>query len=165
MKAAQASVRIARPRRLALYVIGAGTWLSGALWLLFHFVFVRQGEFGPETHPLEPGVLALHGGFSFAAIWLFGLLWADHITPAWPAARRRLSGGVLAGLLASLTISGYLLYYAGSDTARPIISTLHWTVGLAFPIGFLFHRLKRSRPPGRGRLKRSAALLLSLRGE
>jgi hypothetical protein len=135
------STRIGRPTRLALYVVGIGVWLTGGLWLLFHYFLVTRGEFGQEANPLEPWWLKLHGAFAFASVWMFGLLWAVHVTPAWPSARRRWSGGVMAGVLAWLILSGYLLYYVGDDKARSIVSVLHWAVGLAVPLFFLSHRV------------------------
>jgi hypothetical protein len=132
-------------RRWALYIISAGVWLSGGLWLLFHYFLVRQGEFGPTANPLEPWWLRLHGAFAFAAIWMFGLLWGVHITKTWPHRRRRWSGGILAGVFVFLIVSGYLLYYLGDDALRPIVSVFHWGIGLACPIFFLFHRLNRRR--------------------
>lgn len=135
------SVRLGRPTRLALYVVSIGVWLTGGLWLLFHFFLVTQGEFGPQTNPLEPWWLRLHGAFAFATVWMFGLLWSVHVTKAWPFSRRRWSGGVLAGTIGWLTLSGYLLYYVGSDSARSAISILHWVIGLAVPLVFLWHRV------------------------
>ncbi len=115
--------------RRALYAIGAGVWVSGAIWLLVH----------------EPWWLRVHGAFAFASVWMFGLLWGAHVTKKWPASRRRWSGGVLTGILAWLTLSGYLLYYTGNETARSIVSVLHWTIGLACPIPFVWHRLGSRR--------------------
>jgi hypothetical protein len=148
------SPRFARSKRRALYIIGLGVWLSGALWLLFHHFFVEQGEFGPEFNPLEPWWLKLHGAFGFAAIWIFGLLWAIHITKAWPGLRRRWSGGVLTAIFAWLILSGYLLYYVGDESARSVVSVLHWGIGLVSPVCFGFHRLRLRK----GRLARSSRL-------
>jgi hypothetical protein len=139
-----ASVRkagsLGHSRRLYLYIIALGTWISGGLWLLFHYFLVKQGEFGPQINPLEPWWLKLHGAFAFAAIWIFGLLWGIHITKTWPGGRRRWSGSLLTGLFLWLIISGYLLYYVGDEKLRPLISILHWSVGLGCPIFFLWHR-------------------------
>jgi hypothetical protein len=132
-------------RRWTLYIVGAGVWMTGGLWLLDHYFLVRQGEFGPTANPLEPWWLKLHGAFAFAAVWLFGLLWGVHITKTWPHKRRRWSGGVLTGVFALLIVSGYLLYYTGDDKVRPIVSIVHWGIGLACPVLFLFHRLRRQR--------------------
>jgi hypothetical protein len=130
------SVRIGRRRRLGLYIVGLGLWLSGGLWLVYHYWMVQQGEFGPQTNPLEPWWLKLHGAFAFAAIWVFGLLWGVHVTAAWPHGRRRWSGAAMTGVLLLLMLSGYLLYYVGEETARSYVSIVHWTVGLACPLSF-----------------------------
>jgi len=144
------SVRLGRPRCLAVYVVGVGVWLSGGLWLLFHYFFLEQGEFGPKTNPLENWWLKLHGAFAIAAIWVFGLLWGAHVTQAWPLSRRRWSGSVMTCMLFWLTLSGYLLYYAGGETARSIISILHWSIGLACPIAFFWHRFNIQRRRAKG---------------
>ena len=132
-------------RRWGLYIVGAGVWLSGGLWLLYHYFFECQGEFGPTANPLEPWWLKLHGAFAFAAVWVFGLLWGVHITKGWPHKRRRWSGGALTGVFALLIVSGYLLYYLGDDKVRPIVSILHWGIGLACPIFFFVHRVRVRR--------------------
>ncbi len=132
-------------RRCMLYGIGVGVWTSGVLWLVFHYFLEQKGEFGPTANPLEPWWLKLHGLFAFAAVWLFGLLWGIHITKLWPHRRRRWSGGVLTGIFLLLILSGYLLYYVGDDRVRPFLSIAHWGIGLASPIFFFWHRLRRKR--------------------
>jgi len=139
---AQKSARFDRSIRWALYIIGLGVWLSGGMWLVFHHFFVQPGEFGPKANPLEPWSLKLHGAFAFASIWIFGLLWGVHISRAWPGSRRRWSGGTMTGIFAWLILSGYLLYYVGDDSARSVVSALHWGIGLASPVCFVFHRLR-----------------------
>jgi hypothetical protein len=136
---------ISRSRRWALYIVGTGVWLTGGLWLLFHYFLVKHGEFGPETNPLEPWWLKLHGAFAFAAVWIFGLLWGVHITKLWHQKHRRRSGVMLTGVFALLILSGYLLYYVGDDRVRPVISALHWGIGLGCPVFFAWHRVKRRR--------------------
>ena len=136
------TVRLSRSRRWQLYIIGIGVWLSGGLWLLYHYLLVQQSDFGPVENPLTPWWLRLHGAFAFASIWIFGLLWGTHITVAWPREKRSWSGGILAGVFAALIVTGYLLYYVGSDTIRPLISVVHWGIGLGSPAFFLIHRLR-----------------------
>lgn len=142
MSRRRSSVRIARRIRWALYGIGIGVWLSGGLWLFAHYFLVKQGEFGPQTAPLEPWSLKAHGAFAFAAIWIFGLLWGLHIMVAWPTRRRRLSGAFLTGAFLLLILSGYLLYYVGGDETRSVVSIIHWTLGLAGPIFYVLHRVR-----------------------
>ena len=139
------TVRISRSRRWQLYIIGVGVWLTGGLWLVFHYFLGKQGDFGPVENPLTPWWLRLHGAFAFASIWIVGLLWGTHITVAWPRGKRRWSGSVLTGVFAALIVTGYLLYYVGSDAVRPVISILHWGIGLGSPAFFFLHRLRLRR--------------------
>ena len=143
------ALRLPYSLRLGLYAVGMGLWLSGTLWLVFHYVLPRPGEFGLVTHPLEPWWLRLHGACAFIAIWLFGLLWGAHIGPGWARKRLRKSGGWLVGSLIFLTISGYLLYYLTGDQSRSVASLLHWSLGLVIPALFAVHRLA-PRPAGEG---------------
>ncbi len=108
---------------------------------MFHNFLAKQGEFGPEVNPLEPWLLKLHGAFAVAAIWMFGLMWSVHVTRLWPLSWRRWSGGLMATVATWLIVSGYLLYYVGDDRARSIVSILHWGLGLAAPVFFLWHRV------------------------
>src|SRR5262249_54829122 len=81
--------RLSQARRLAVYLISSGIWATGALWLLFHYFFVRETAFGPSPHPLEFWSRAAHGAFGFAALWLFGVLWGAHVIEGWRSLRRR----------------------------------------------------------------------------
>lgn len=142
------SVRIRRPlqfpppQRLALYIVGGGLWLSGGLWLLFHYLVPRPGDFGATTHPLEAWWLTAHGAFAFAAIFTFGLLWGIHVMPGWTSRQRRPSGTAAVAAVAWLMLSGYLMYYLGGEQPRLVATTLHWTVGLASPALFVYHGLR-----------------------
>lgn len=139
------TVRIPRRVRVLIYVCGAGIWLSGGWWLILHFFGSTQGEFGPESNPLQPWALRVHGAFAFASIWLLGLLWGSHVSIAWPRPRRRVSGTALIALIIWLTLSGYLLYYVGDDFSRSALSIAHWGTGLALPVFYALHRLSRQK--------------------
>lgn len=137
------ALRLSRGQRNLIYLIGAGAWLSGVLWLVLHNFCARPGEFGLAPHPLEPWSLRTHAAFAFAAIWLFGMLSAVHVQKGWNSRRKRYSGVALVSSFAVLILSGYLLYYVGDERARPVVSTLHWLLGAVAPLAFLAHRLKR----------------------
>ncbi len=132
-------------RRTAVYAISSGLWFSGVVWLLLHYLLMHEGPFGPAPHPAEFWMLAAHGGFGFASLYVFGLLWGSHIPAGWRSARKRWSGGLMFGLLGWLILSGYLLYYLGSDELIFGVRVAHWAVGLAAPVPFLLHRFLRSR--------------------
>lgn len=132
-------------RRWLLYLTGAGVWSTGCLWLVLHYFFEKQGDFGPTTNPAEPWLLRAHGFFSFAAIWLLGLLWGVHISKLWPYGKQRWSGGVLTGAAIWLVVSGYLLYYVGEERTRSWISAAHWITGVLILGFFFWHILRPNR--------------------
>lgn len=138
-----APFRLSPRTRLTIALVGAGLWASGGLWLIVHYFFRRAGPWGPEPHLLEPWSLGLHGLFAFAALWLIGLLCGLHIVRAWRSGRRRWSGGILLAWLVALTLTGYLLIYAGDDGAWGLVSPSHWIAGLALPVLYGVHRLFR----------------------
>ena len=123
-------------------MVCGGLWLSGALWLLFHYLVPRPAEFGATPHPLEAWWLTAHGAFAFIAIFTFGLLWGVHVIPGWKTMRRRPSGIGAVVAVVWLMLTGYLMYYLAGEQPRLVVTTLHWTVGLATPLLFVYHGLR-----------------------
>lgn len=136
---------LGRGRKRIVHIAGAGLWLSGVAWLGLHTFARQQTEFGPAPHPAEHWMLAAHGLFAFAALWTFGMLWSGHIVAAWKTGRHRLSGLATASTMLLLIATGYLLYYAGGDDTRPVVSALHWVIGLILPAAYLWHRRVKDR--------------------
>ena len=93
-------MRLRKELRVTTYIIGAGLWLSGVLWLIFHYFMVSQTAFGPQPHPLEHWWLSAHGLFAFATLWLYGLLWGRHIVVGWNSKKRRITGSTLFAIRA-----------------------------------------------------------------
>ncbi|MBN8886148.1 MAG: hypothetical protein J0I77_10535 [Rudaea sp.] len=133
-----------RHRRLA-YATFAAIWLTGILWLIFHYFLQRHGEFGAEPHPLEAWWLRLHGAAAFLALWLGGVIWIVHVRHGLARPKRRRSGLVLIAMFAVLAATGYLLYYASDDGVRDAVRLLHWLVGLGLAAPFLIHSLHARR--------------------
>jgi len=145
-------VRLSRPRERWAYAIGFGTWATGVAWLVLHH-FVRQHTaFGDLPHPLEAWSIKAHTAFALAAVWTGGVVWAAHVQPSWTQRARRLSGIVLVVVLAVLIVSAYGLLYADEDLRR-VVSLIHWTVGLALPLGGLVHVISQRRRRSHGPLR------------
>ncbi|MEP7042643.1 MAG: hypothetical protein ABI843_06245 [Dokdonella sp.] len=144
VQAASAKGRLSAPRERLTYVAFGLLWASGAGWLFFRYFLRPPTEFGELPHPLEAWWLCLHGAAAFFALWLLGILWPTHLLPAWKS-RRRASGIVLAVIMAWLALSGFLLYYVGDEHARVLIALVHWAVGLAIPLPFVWHALRGRR--------------------
>src|SRR5262245_61679339 len=122
------SMRLGGVHQAYLYVTGAVLVLSGGLWLLFHYFVRIPGEFGDKAHPLEPVWLVIHGLSAAAFLVGFGSVLPGHVRRAWNGQRNRISGTIFFAFLSVLGASGYALYYTGDETARGMISMVHWIV-------------------------------------
>lgn len=142
-------LRLPRTRRYTLYFIAIGVFVTGGLWLIYHYFLRTPGPFGFKNNPLEVWWLKLHGGFSFASMWIFGVLWSVHVVRGWNMRWRRWSGGFLTGFVLALILTGYGLYYIDSREWREWTSIVHWVVGLASLALFFIHWLSKSMPHAR----------------
>ena len=88
-------------------------------------------------------LMKIHGAAAMATLVLFGVLIARHVPAGWSAARaNRLSGALLLATSLWLTVTGYLLYYSGSDALRDYASQTHFWVGVGFVAVFALHQLR-----------------------
>jgi len=133
------TAKLAEWQKWLLCISGGALWLSGAAWLLLHYLGHAKGEFGPETNPAEPWMMRLHGFVLLPALLGVGGMFVAHIPKGWDHARQRIAGVVLGTVLGLLILSGYLLYYVGDDRARDWVSKAHWIVGLGLPVVFIWH--------------------------
>ena len=133
------SIRLGPWHQGAVY--GASTLLavSGIVWLLAHYFLVVPGAYGPQIHALEPWMLRLHGAAAMAGLVVYGSLLPVHIRRAWSIRRNIALGIALVSSMLLLTVTGYLLYYAGDENARPVISAAHWVLGLTVPALLAWH--------------------------
>jgi hypothetical protein len=133
------SIRLGRWHQGAVYGATAALAVSGMIWLVLHYFLAAPGEYGPQIHPLEPWMLRLHGAAAMAGLVIYGSLLPVHIRRAWSIHRNIALGIGLVAFTLLLTVTGYLLYYAGDENTRPLISAAHWILGLAMPALLVWH--------------------------
>jgi len=130
--------------RAAILTLGALLWLSGAVWLVLHFAFAQQTQFGPLPNPWEAVVIRVHGVLAVGGVFLLGWIVGGHTIERWGSARNRLSGLALMGSAALLVSSGYALYYT-TGTLHEVASRTHEWLGAASLLVALAHWW-RNRP-------------------
>lgn len=124
------TVRIERWHRRTVYGTTALLVITGVLWLIFHYFVRVAGPFGESHHPMEHWVLSLHGMAAMMSLLVLGSLVLSHMRRAWVLRRNIASGAVLCAVLVALVVTGHALYYFGNEETRPIISAIHWVIGL-----------------------------------
>lgn len=139
-------IRFTAPHKKFLYSVFSLLWLSGALWLVFHYFMRVPGEFGITPHPAEIWCLRLHGLMVFAVLVALGSVLSNHARRAWQLKKNRYSGLLMKVLLLWLAISGYALYYFASEGNENWLPVLHWGAGISVPLMLVSHiRMGRKR--------------------
>jgi hypothetical protein len=120
--------RLHPAQRALVYVALLALVATGLLW---------------EADVARALLMKIHGAAAMATLVLFGVLIARHVPTGWSAARaNRLSGALLLATSLWLTLTGYLLYYSGSDSLRDYASQTHFWVGVAFTAVFALHQVR-----------------------
>lgn len=139
-------LRLPKGQRYTLYGVSIGVWITGAVWLVYHYFMQTEGPFGFQKHPMEVISLEVHGAFAMASLWIFGTLGWTHVLRGWRSNWRRWTGGIMVAVVAILIVTGWGLYYFVKRDWREWTSLAHWSVGLAALAFFLVHWLSRSQP-------------------
>ena len=131
-------IRFSPDHKRTIYTVFLLLWLSGALWLAFHYFLRVPGDFGLQAHPLESWWLRLHGLAAFAALVVIGSVLPVHARRAWQLKKNRRSGLSMKIIFFWLGGTGYALYYFASEANETWLPLLHWSVGLALPLLLVF---------------------------
>ncbi|HTY92838.1 MAG TPA: hypothetical protein VMC02_03050 [Steroidobacteraceae bacterium] len=120
--------RLGSRHELCVYGAGGLLALSGAGWLVCHYLLRAAG---PGPQPLEVWWLRLHGAALLAFLVVVGTVMPVHMLYGWRRRMNRGSGIALLLLLGLLALSGYGLYYLVNDEWRAWTGVVHWITGLA----------------------------------
>jgi len=124
--------------RAAIWAVATLLWVSGAVWLVLHYVFPQPSEFGPLPNPWEAPLMRTHGLIAVGAVFLIGWMTAAHVTARWSSDRNRRSGLALGGTAVLLILSGYALYYT-TGSSHDAAALVHEAVGVISPVAALAH--------------------------
>jgi hypothetical protein len=125
--------------------------LPAAQRLLLYAALLLLLVTGVAWQALNPGpwaglLMKIHGGIAMLALVLLGTLVMHHIPTGWASLKNRWSGVILIAGMTWLILSGYLLYYAGSDAVRLFASQSHLWIGVAASAVVAVH-IRRSAIP------------------
>jgi hypothetical protein len=125
--------------------------LHPALRLTLYVLFGALLATGVAWEAMSPGasaalVMKIHGAAGMLTLVVLGMLLAQHVPVGWAEHRNRKSGVVMLGAAAWLAMTGYLLYYAGSEALRWYAAQSHLWVGIAAAAIVGFHVRRTALP-------------------
>jgi hypothetical protein len=133
--------RLGSVHKFFLYGSVGMLWLTGLIWILFHYFGRRQGDFGDMPMPIEPLMMKIHGAAAMLILLAVGAMSSAHIRRGWVLNRNRPSGALVTSVCAILLVTGWMLYYVASERSRDFVSAAHWIIGLALPLLIYVHIL------------------------
>jgi hypothetical protein len=125
--------------RRVLHAVFAAVFATGAAWLLLRRFGRTSGDFGPADSPWLAPCLRAHGAAAMAFLLVLGSVSAEHLRLGWRRRAQRPSGAALTAACAALVLTGWLLYYAGTDAVRARASLVHSAAGLLLPVLVVLH--------------------------
>lgn len=132
-------IRLSFRHQAWVYSVLGVLFLSGLAWMIVHYGMARTENEIPLPHPSEPLWLKIHGAAAMVTLLILGTLIPIHIKRAWAMRKNRLTGFIFTSLMAVLVLTGYGLYYSGSETLREWTSWSHMILGCLGPLFLAWH--------------------------
>jgi len=128
------------PLRLSLKMVLIGLGLTGVCWWLLDLF----SPFPRDTlRWMKLVLMQAHGALMMAALVVFGALLTQHILPSLGSREKRITGCTITGTFTLLAVSGWILYYIGSEGARDVASLVHIGAGLVMLTAYIVHAVYR----------------------
>lgn len=127
--------------RWALHVSALVTGTTGLVDGLLRWFGARAGEFGPEPHPWLASAQHLHVLAAPTLVFCLGVLVRGHLQAKLGQGEMagRASGLRIAGLIAPMVMSGYLVQVATSPALRTCYAWVHGISSVGFLLAYGGH--------------------------
>ena len=127
-----------------IHAVLAAVYFTGVAWLLLRYG-VRDDGLESAWSVARAWVLSAHGAAAMLMLVTIGSLLAIHVPSGWRLGTNVRSGAGMLGVMAVLVITGWLLYYASSETLRAWSGWVHIAIGAAAPLALVWHLACRRR--------------------
>jgi hypothetical protein len=116
-------------------------WITGCLWLVLRYYV--QVEATSPPHPLQPGLLVVHGVLALAAVFFVGWLAGSSVGESWWQRVERGTAITSLAVLGVLIVTGICCYYVTSERMRTGIALVHETLGALIILPAIAYWLRR----------------------
>lgn len=133
--------------RRAMHAAALAAAITGLCYGWFRYFGVREGEFGPEPHPLQATFQHLHVLFTPLLVLMFGIILRGHLQPKLKSRQKkgRWTGLAAALLFAPLLLAGYGIQTTAHPLLRQVLAWLHGLSGLLLILGYAAHVVRVRR--------------------
>jgi len=134
-----------RAERWCLHLCVLGMALTGLAYGWLKYFHQRLGEFGTEPYPAQGWFRHGHIVLGPMLVFTLGLVVRGHVLPALrsPSPRGRLTGLLLAAILAPMVLSGYGVQVFVDPAWRTAMAWVHGISSVVFLLGFGAHLVRR----------------------
>ena len=109
-----------------------------ALYAIFG-ILAATGIVAELAGEWRTALMQVHGAAAMAALVLLGRLLVRHVGAGWSERKNRRSGSILLAASLWLTLTGWVLYYSGSDALRDFAGQSHLWIGIALAVALGLH--------------------------
>lgn len=129
------------PPAVARGLAVSGTLLAatGIALGLLRYVLPSPDPFSVYPHPWWKALLVIHVFATPVFFFFFGSAWWRHVVRHWKGRERRASGAMVLGLTAVVAVSGYLLYFVGSERGIAVTRVIHTAGGVLATAVYIHH--------------------------
>ncbi|MDP2653160.1 MAG: hypothetical protein Q8Q08_03915 [Candidatus Omnitrophota bacterium] len=133
------NVRFSRSMNWWFYGIFGVLFFSGLFWLAAHYGGGEEADFDGKFYFFQSRLLWIHGAAAMASLVVLGALIPTHMQRAWEAGKNRATAIAMLSLCGLMVLTGYGLYYSGSETVRSWMSGFHSIAGCLLPPALVWH--------------------------
>jgi len=124
------------------HIITYLTILHGVLYWLIKYYMKVETEYGLRPHEFQSLLQGAHIILSPALIFIFGLLFKEHILKMYKnALYKRKTGMTLTISMTVMILTGYLIQVVYMSGPKEHIAHIHIIVSLIFSLSYLIHHL------------------------
>ncbi len=119
--------------------------VTGALFAWMKYFLKSDDPFAVANHPWQPYMLDGHVIVAPVALFVIGIVYANHVKPKHDAGTkpRRRTGLAALWMIAPMVLSGYLMQVLTAERLVEAMRIVHWISSALFVTGLLVHQLLR----------------------
>ncbi len=127
-------------------LLDASLWIlgvTGAAWLVVHYLFGAGNETIGLPHASEAWWMRLHGLAAFVLLIAFGAFLPWHVPRGWRIQAKRGVEVAMVAFFGVAIVTAYVLYYFTPESLHALIGWAHAGVGAGAALGVVWHRARR----------------------